>query len=410
MPKKMHQVGIASKGYSTQRFITNKIAGYHYVDIRFYNQYLWRNLHLLIARKFKLLKLSEEDMLLRLFLKYKLIFPSFFNFQVLHFFNTVNFSKRTPWVLTIETCLPYTREIINCLESERPDLSVIRNDPQAKKVLYQLSLDNCRGMLAFSECTRQIQQTVIDCFPEYKERLEKKLITLHPPQKLIVKTVEEKGVSYDEKQPLRFIFIGRDFFRKGGKQVLDAFEQYKQQYRFELILISDLSPGKDKFAFFTEEDRANCLNYINANKDWISYYPSLPNQEVMNLIKKSHVALLPTWMDTYGYSVLECQASGCPVITTDLRALTEINNDEVGWLISVPVNHLKYPVYQDPDAFNFFDRKLSEGLLTALKSVFDDRNAIRDKAAKCLERIKTNHDPEAYAEVLQAVYDGKQFI
>jgi glycosyltransferase involved in cell wall biosynthesis len=410
MPKKTRRVGIASQGYSAQRLITNKLAGYRYVDIRFYNQYLWRNFHLVIARKFKLSKLSEEDMLLRLFLKYKLIFPSFFNFEVLHFFNTVNFSKRVPWVLSIETCLPYTREIIDTLESERPDLSVIRHDPQVKKVLYHLSLDNCRGMLAFSECTRQIQQAVIDCFPEYKERLEKKLITLQPPQKLIVQTLEEKGVSYDETQPLRFIFVGRDFFRKGGKQVLDAFEQYKQQYRFELILISDLSPGKDKFAFFTEEDRVNCLNYINANKDWIIHYPALPNHEVLNLIKESHVALLPTWMDTYGYSVLECQASGCPVITTDLRAMTEINNDEVGWVIPVPVNRLKYPIYRHPDAFNFFERRLTEGLLTALKSVFEDRNAIRNKAVKCLERIKSHHDPAAYAEVLQAVYDGKQFI
>jgi glycosyltransferase involved in cell wall biosynthesis len=345
-------------------------------------------------------------MLLRLFLKYKFIFPSFFNFYVLHFFNTVNFSKRAAWVITIETCLPYNREIIKCLESERPDFSAIRNDAQVKKVLYHLSLDSCRGMLAFSECTREIQQQLINCFPEYKQQLEKKLITLHPPQELIVKTLDEKGISYDEKEPLRFIFIGRDFFRKGGKQVLDAFERYRQQYRFELILISDLSPGKDKFSFFTEKDRTNCLSYIMANKDWITYYPSLPNQEVINLIKRSHIALLPTWMDTYGYSVLECQACACPVITSDLRALTEINNDEVGWLISVPVNHLKHPMYPDIEDFNFFDKTLAEGLLTVLKTVFDNRNAIRDKAAKCLERIRLNHDPAAYAKVLQDAYDG----
>lgn len=46
-------------------------------------------------------------------------------------------------------------------------------------------------------------------------------------------------------------------------------------------------------------------------------------------MKKAHVCLLPTWMDTFAYSVLEAQACGTPVISTSLRALTEINNENV---------------------------------------------------------------------------------
>ncbi|MFW2788163.1 glycosyltransferase, partial [Acinetobacter baumannii] len=53
---------------------------------------------------------------------------------------------------------------------------------------------------------------------------------------------------------------------------------------------------------------------------------------------RHHIGLLPTWADTFGYSVLEFQACGCPVISTDVRALSEINNNDIGWLINVDKN------------------------------------------------------------------------
>lgn len=58
-------------------------------------------------------------------------------------------------------------------------------------------------------------------------------------------------------------------------------------------------------------------------------------------MKKSDVGLLPTWADTYGYSVLEFQACGCPVISSNTRGLPEINNNEAGWIINMPLTKLK---------------------------------------------------------------------
>lgn len=69
-------------------------------------------------------------------------------------------------------------------------------------------------------------------------------------------------------------------------------------------------------------------------------------------MKNSHVGLLQTWSDTYGYSVLEFQACACSVITTDLRALPEINNNEVGWLIELPKNIFKELVLEDEEHKN----------------------------------------------------------
>ena len=83
------------------------------------------------------------------------------------------------------------------------------------------------------------------------------------------------------------------------------------------------------------QDSPTCLHLIGVQKQpklhkWISYVPKLTNNETLELMKKSHIGLLPTYADTYGYSVLEFQAAGCPVITTNVRALPEINNNNLG--------------------------------------------------------------------------------
>ncbi|WP_241627814.1 glycosyltransferase, partial [Rosenbergiella epipactidis] len=58
-------------------------------------------------------------------------------------------------------------------------------------------------------------------------------------------------------------------------------------------------------------------------------------------MSKSHIGLLPTWADTYGYSLLEFMAAGCPVISTNVRALTEINSSDRGYIINLPLNNIK---------------------------------------------------------------------
>jgi glycosyltransferase involved in cell wall biosynthesis len=93
----------------------------------------------------------------------------------------------------------------------------------------------------------------------------------------------------------------------------------RDKYEIELTIVSSLNI--DNYATKKEpSDVQRVKNFIQKNSDWINYFPQLPNHEVLELMKKSHVGLLPTYADTYGYSVLEFQAAGCPVITTNVRA------------------------------------------------------------------------------------------
>ena len=157
----------------------------------------------------------------------------------------------------------------------------------------------------------------------------------------------------------------------------------------------------------TENDEKESKCLIEKNKDWIEYYDRLPNTEVLEKMKKAHVCLLPTWMDTFAYSVLEAQACGTPVISTSLRALTEINNENVGWLIDVPVNRLNNPLHLTREQQDVFSEKLLNGLRDKLEYVLQHREEIMDKAMKCLVKIKDYHSPQIYEEKLRMVYQGR---
>ena len=109
---------------------------------------------------------------------------------------------------------------------------------------------------------------------------------------------------------------------------MEVLAKLHKKYDFKLFLISALDKDEAKYER-TEHDLEDAKRLIAKNSSWIEYHETLPNDVVLEKLKKAHVALLPTWMDTFAYSVLECQACGTPVISTSLRALTEVNSGGV---------------------------------------------------------------------------------
>jgi glycosyltransferase involved in cell wall biosynthesis len=121
-------------------------------------------------------------------------------------------------------------------------------------------------------------------------------------------------------------------------------------------------------------------------------------------MKTCDVGLLPTYADTYGLSVLEAQACGLPVITTDVRALPEINNADVGWLIRVPKNELGEALYSTLEERERLSLQIQSGLEAIVRNIVADPSVIYIKALKSLERIREMHDPTVYAQKLREIY------
>jgi len=125
---------------------------------------------------------------------------------------------------------------------------------------------------------------------------------------------------------------------------------------------------------------------------------------VLELLKQAEVGLLPSYADTYGLSVLEAQACGKPVITTDIRALPEINPETAGWLIKVPKNELGEALYTTPEERAELSNEIQTGLEAIVRSIIDDPSQIAIKGTAALARIRQQHDPQMYAEALRQIY------
>ena len=398
------KIGILSKNYAAQRLFLDKLPECQYKDVRFYNWCLWKNAYLWGLKAIGKLKMSPEEMVAKLFYDFKMIIPT--GCDVFHFFNCINLGKHSKWVISVESGVPWPVSVTRCVESEDADLSSIAQDKYVERRIKALANSNCLGLLALSHCTENIQREIIKQFPQYESIIAKKMITLLPPQKLVINDVKEKRVTWNEEEPLTFIYVGSDFYRKGGRETVQVLSELHKRYLFKLILISSMAVDEKRY-MRTENDEKESKYLIERNKDWIEYYDRLPNTEVLEKMKKAHVCLLPTWMDTFAYSVLEAQACGTPVISTSLRALTEINNENVGWLIDVPVNRLNNPLHLTREQQDNFSEKLLNGLYDKVEYVLKHHEEIKDKAMKCLVKIKDYHSPQKYEEKLRMVYQGR---
>lgn len=186
-----------------------------------------------------------------------------------------------------------------------------------------------------------------------------------------IRTVSDEQIQYN-KDHLNLLFSG-DFFRKGGANVIDAFEKIQKSYSdVTLILCCD-----EKFDFITKNIslRNEYLNKIKANKK-IDFRGRIPRDEMINtVLPQTDIYLLPTYAEAFGYAILEAMAYGIPVISTNLFAIPEmVEHEKTGYLIDVSSYNCEklfkgYVVTNIPEDFKeHVTVKLSEYLCLLLDS------------------------------------------
>ena len=321
--------------------------------------------------------------------------------DILHFSNGISFG-RTPWVSHFETLLPRFSGLMQRYNGKIKN--PIKLTPLIQRGFAALQSPSCKRIIAWSQSAANIQSDLLTELPfEERETILKKMVVLHPPQELLVESPLQK--QYSSSDPIRFILVGSGFFRKGGLETLKAFEKLvkNEGAPIKLVIVSSLRL-EPYAARETEIERDWAVRFIEENSDWIEYYSSLPNDKTIELIKKCDVGLLPTYADSYGFSVLEAQACGLPVISTDVRALPEINNTDIGWIIRVPKNDLGEALYFTAEERERLSQQIQAGLEAIVHNIVADPSVIFEKAVKSIERIREMHDPTAYAQKLRGIY------
>lgn len=320
----------------------------------------------------------------------------------LHLFNGINYSV-TPWVTTYETLIP---RFWHVLTNHTSDTEKVRSSESTRRALSLLASDQCKGLVALSDSARQIQGRFLGHFPEFKDQIENKTVVLHPPQKPLVDAGVELTFPHEKNGKVTFMLVGHHFFRKGGEEVVGALAEIRQRGNTNLRLVIVSRLQSDSYASSSgAEDVTRIRALIDENGEWIEHHEALSPEGVLEKMRACDVGLLPSYAETYGYSVLEFQACGRPVITTNVRAFPEINSDDRGWLIPVNKREIGGEAYfQNDQDRAALSTAIKTGLINAVEDILANPQQIREKGVRALAHILSHHNHKQFGRSLKALY------
>lgn len=235
----------------------------------------------------------------------KYFFP-FRRADLFHTYNGIVVNDR-PWVVEVESYLPRFQHMRE-------------NHPVYRWALRRLAGRHCKAVIFTSERTRRLSA----------DRLA--AAGVDPAKMQVVYRGVECYAPVPEDRPFTILFAGNGFFRKGGMELLRAFQQVPGK-DVRLLLISRLEV--DWGVFPTVEEVAWAQGAIAADPR-ITRLDALPQREVVEHMRRADVFVSTTFADPFNNTVLEAMATGLPIITSPVGALPEMVEDgDNGWLVPV---------------------------------------------------------------------------
>ncbi|HVY25580.1 MAG TPA: glycosyltransferase family 4 protein [Polyangiaceae bacterium] len=174
--------------------------------------------------------------------------------------------------------------------------------------------------------------------------------------------------------PVRMLFVGGDFKRKGGELLLQVFRNLPAgSASLDIVTQSPVEP----------EPGVRVHRGVKAN-----------SEELVALFGQSHLFVLPTKADAFGIVAAEAMASGLPVVMSDIGGARDIVEDGVtGYL--VPAGGER--TLQERLSALVFDRELRERVGAAARSraeqFFDGRQNSKRVVDALLDAARA--DPSA---------------
>jgi len=155
--------------------------------------------------------------------------------------------------------------------------------------------------------------------------------------------------------PIRVLFVGSDFERKGGRDLVEV--------------VASL-PGTAELDIVTSQAMSGLPPHIRVHRELTHRSPELPA-----LFQAAEVFALPTRGDTYAHVVVEAMAAGLPVISTPVGAIPELlGSGERGVLVP---------------------RGDTRALRDALVRLASDRGLARAMGSRAAAYARATHDSDA---------------
>lgn len=367
------RVGVPQSGYNAER---NIIASLPASAERFRPVDLWR---LRSALRYRLrggIKAAES---------FRFADPYFPRVDLFHFFNTIA-ATRTPWLSTFETSLPrWGKSSPDCIADG----------------IGMLLSPACRRLIAMSDAAMHIARLEwASHSPKDSDTLVAKTEVLLPPQAVVCTAASKPS----NDVPL-IGFIGRDFYRKGGLEFLTALDRLRARgvRDWRAVIVGRLDSYGDYASKTSRSDMDTALRLLARLGSHVHHQSSVSRSRVIEILTEADFFVFPTLADTFGYAVLEAQACGAVVISTNVRALPEINDRQTGFLVELELDERREVHRRDDVAIQ--KRRLVDSLEVSIDTALGlDLSARRSLADKATSRLAARHSPEAHAARLSQLY------
>ena len=169
--------------------------------------------------------------------------------------------------------------------------------------------------------------------------------------------------------PVRLLFMGGDFVRKGGVELIDAWRESGLADRATLDIATDWPiPSR------TLADGVRVVRGVRRNDAvWI------------DLWRDADVFVMPSRHEAFGIVFQEAAAAGVPAIGTNVNAVPEIIRDDETGLIVPPGDR--------------------GALVSAMRTLVDSADLRARLGAAARARVRTRAFPAAYAAKLETIID-----
>jgi len=254
--------------------------------------------------------------------------------RIIHFCNGVKLAYNRRWVADMESAKVLFKSY-----------SLMEDPDSIAAAQERLETGNCVSILPLTNAAKKTLERILNLKRFYVR-------VIYPTFYTDVRTI------FSERRDL-IVFIGgsylnKSFEAKGGREVFSAWlSLYKTYPDYKLLMITN--PPQDCLKIAKDVPNLQIVNFMPREKLLSEIYP------------RSKIIILPSMMDTVGYSVIEAMNYGVVPIVSDHFAFPEIVGDS-GFIVKVPVK-----LWRDDGApnLNFYEELASGPFSEIIEKIAD---------------------------------------
>ena len=266
------------------------------------------------------------------------------------------------------------------------------------RFLEYLFFKGCKRLVFWSHAGQRTLQEYEAASPEVKSMST----VVHPA----IGAVDERfRCQYEDCEQLNILFSG-DFFRKGGANVVDAFERLQTRYsglRLQLCCSPEIDFKTSNLAL-----RSDYLGRIKRNPQ-IKLGRVTRDQMLTDVLPSTDIFVSPTYLETFGFAVLEAMAYGIPILTTNYFALPEMIDHETSGLLIDTSDYdceMMFPGYRvnsiPPDFHSF----MTESVFGGLARLIESRPLRQSLGTQAVTRANSDFSFETRNPKMRKIYEA----